>query len=152
MGRTEAVLLATTTRLGEAEAALEARGGEVARLEAKLLEQGSHREEREKLVGLLEQEQAARAVLLEEKACLLGRLEDTEAMLAAAARSKDLAVAEIRAQVERQDDLRKELASVQEEVLRMGAELEETKREAEVGLTLSTTVTHTSLVSRIKID
>ena len=151
MGRTEAVLLATTTRLGEAEAALEARGGEVASLEAKLLEQGSHREEREKLVGLLKQEQAAWAVLFEEKACLLSRLRDTEAMLAAADRSKDLAVAENRAQVERLDDLRKELASVQE-VLRRGVQLEEIKREAEVGLTLSTTVTHTSLVSRIKID
>ena len=66
--------------------------------------------ERDSLATMLEQEIAARENLLKEKQELMNRLEDTNAMLAAAATSKDLAVAEIRAQIEAQDRLRVELA------------------------------------------
>ena len=99
LGRTEAVLEATTTRLHEAEAALAAKEGEVARLEVKLQEATEGKEDREGLVAMLATEQSARENLLKEKASLLSRLEDSEAMVAAAVRSKDLAVAEIRTQV-----------------------------------------------------
>ena len=99
MGRTEAVLEATTTRLHEAEAALAAKEGEVARLEVKLQEATEGKEDREGLVAMLATEQSARENLLKEKASLLSRLEDSEDMVAAAVRSKDLAVAEIRTQV-----------------------------------------------------
>ena len=99
LGRTEAVLEATTTRLHEAEAALAAKEVEVARLEVKLQEATEGKEDREGLVAMLATEQSARENLLKEKASLLSRLEDSEAMVAAAVRSKDLAVAEIRTQV-----------------------------------------------------
>ena len=99
LGRTEAVLEATTTRLHEAEAALAAKDGEVARLEAKLQESTEGKEDRECLVAMLATEQSGRETLLKEKGSLLSRLEDSEAMVAAAVRSKDLAVAEIRTQV-----------------------------------------------------
>ena len=82
------MLEVTKTKLAEAEKALEAKTTELIRLEAHLAET---REERDSL----EQELKAREGLLKEKATLLARLEDGEAMLAAAVKSKDLAVAEI---------------------------------------------------------
>ena len=79
--------------------------------------------ERDSLASMLDQEIAARENLLKEKQELVNRLEDTSAMLAAAATSKDLAVTEIRAQIEAQDRLRVELAKVREEAGHAEAEL-----------------------------
>ena len=100
LGRTEAVLEATTFRLQTAEAALAVKDQEVVRLEAKLKEAVDGKEDRDGLAAMLATEQSARETLLKEKASLLCRLEDSEAMVAAAVRSKDLAVAEIRTQVD----------------------------------------------------
>ena len=79
--------------------------------------------ERDILAAMLEQEIAARENLLKEKQELVNRLEDTHNMLAAAATSKDLAVAEIRAQIEAQDRMRVELAKFREEAGHAEAEL-----------------------------
>ena len=100
LGRTEAVLEATTFRLQTAEAALAVKDQEVVRLEVKLKEAVDGKEDRDGLAAMLATEQSARETLLKEKASLLCRLEDSEAMVAAAVRSKDLAVAEIRTQVD----------------------------------------------------
>merc|ERR1719208_136682 len=80
---------------------------------------------------MLATEQSARETLLKEKASLLCRLEDSEAMVAAAVRSKDLAVAEIRTQVAQQDELRRGLATAKEEAARAEADLVEARREIE---------------------
>merc|ERR1719222_994596 len=123
-------------RLHEAEAALAAKDGEVARLEAKLQESTEGKEDRECLVAMLATEQSGRETLLKEKGSLLSRLEDSEAMVAAAVRSKDLAVAEIRTQVAQQDELRRGLAAAQEEAARAEADLVEARREIEARETI----------------
>merc|ERR1719237_777254 len=110
--------------------------GEVARLEAKLQESTEGKEDREGLVAMLATEQSARETLLKEKGSLLSRLEDSEAMVAAAVRSKDLAVAEIRTQVAQQDELRRGLAAAQEEAARAEADLVEARREIEARETI----------------
>jgi len=131
LGRTEAVLEATTFRLQTAEAALAVKDQEVVRLEAKLKEAVDGKEDRDGLAAMLATEQSARETLLKEKASLLCRLEDSEAMVAAAVRSKDLAVAEIRTQVAQQDELRRGLATAKEEAARAEADLVEARREIE---------------------
>merc|ERR1719237_1876635 len=110
--------------------------GEVARLEAKLQEATEGKEDREGLVAMLATEQSGRETLLKEKGSLLSRLEDSEAMVAAAVRSKDLAVAEIRTQVAQQDELRRGLAAAQEEAARAEADLVEARREIEARETI----------------
>merc|ERR1719471_1946462 len=60
---------------------------------------------------------------MNEKMELMERLEDTTNMLNAATNSKDMAVAEIRSQIEQQDKLRQELARVKEDAGHVEAEL-----------------------------
>ena len=62
---------------------------------------------------------------------MVSRLEDTSAMLNAAANSKDLAVAEIRSQIEQQDRLRLEMAKLREEAGHAEAELILVKQQLE---------------------
>merc|ERR1719438_523930 len=134
LARSESILATTTEKLISVEKSLEEKIDLITELEVKL---GSSEmknvditedvkivaKERDSLAGMLEQEIAARGNLLKEKQELVNRLEDTTAMLAAAATSKDLAVAEIRAQIEAQDRLRVELAKVKEEAGHAEAEL-----------------------------
>ena len=134
MLRSESLLNTTTEKLVEVEKSLKEKVDLIAELEAKLgnseLKNAAVSEdiklltrERDSLSSMLEQEIVARENLLKEKQELVNRLEDTSAMLAAAATSKDLAVAEIRAQIEAQDRLRVELAKVREEAGHAEAEL-----------------------------
>ena len=132
--RSESLLNTTTEKLGEVDISLKVKADLIAELEAKLsnseLKNAAVTEdlklltkERDSLATMLEQEYAARENILKEKQELINRLEDTNAMLAATATSKDLAVAEIRAQIEAQDRLRVELAKVREEAGHAEAEL-----------------------------
>ena len=134
MIRSESLLDTTTEKLMSVEKSLKEKVDLIAELEAKLgnseLKNVSVNEdiklltkERDSLASMLDQEIAARENLLKEKQDLVNRLEDTSAMLAAAATSKDLAVTEIRAQIEAQDRLRVELARVREEAGHAEAEL-----------------------------
>eukprot|EP00092_Neocalanus_flemingeri_P001333 GFUD01001424.1.p1 GENE.GFUD01001424.1~~GFUD01001424.1.p1 ORF type:complete len:785 (-),score=233.53 GFUD01001424.1:792-3146(-) len=140
LGQAERVLNTTTTRLEEVERALHVKTDEVANLEANLAssetkcgsmaaELGVVAEERERLANMLDQEIKAREMLLKEKMELVDRLEDTNNMLNAAAKSKDLAIEEIRAQIQQQDKLRQELATAREEAGNAEAELVLVKQE-----------------------
>ena len=80
-------------------------------------------QERDSLAAMLDQEIKARENLMNEKMELMERLEDTTNMLNAATNSKDMAVAEIRSQIEQQDKLRQELARVKEDAGHVEAEL-----------------------------
>jgi len=140
LGQAERVLNTTSTRLEEVERALNVKTDEVTNIEANLAssetkcgsmaaELGVVTEERERLANMLDQEIKAREVLLKEKKELVDRLEDTSNMLNAAAKSKDLAIEEIRAQIQQQDKLRQELAAAREEAGNAEAELVIVKQE-----------------------
>lgn len=132
--RSESLLDTTTEKLMSVEKSLKEKVDIITELEVKLgsieLKNVAVTEdvrivtkERDSLAAMLEQEIAARENLLKEKQELVNRLEDTNNMLAAAATSKDLAVAEIRAQIEAQDRMRVELAKFREEAGHAEAEL-----------------------------
>ena len=134
LNRSESLLNTTTMKLEEVEKSLQEKMDMISELEVKLGNSESKNvairsdvevltKERDSLASMLDQEFAAREGLLKEKQELVDRLEDTSAMLAAAANSKDLAVAEIRSQIEAQDKLRVELAQVREEAGHAEAEL-----------------------------
>jgi len=122
LAKTESVLEATTKRLVETELSFQTKSEEASRLEARLAEMGDIREKRDKLAAMLKQEQTSKEGWLKEKAellqrvgelqtrldqqaVLLGRIEDGDAMLAAAVKSKEAAVEEIRFQVTKNDEL-----------------------------------------------
>jgi hypothetical protein len=140
LGQTERVLNTTTTRLDVVERALNIKTEEVTRLEADLAasqtkcggmttELSVVIEERELLAKMLDQEIKARELLLTEKKELADRMDDTSYMLNAAAKSKELAIEEIRAQIKQQDKLRQELAVAKEEAGNAEAELVLLKQE-----------------------
>ena len=140
LGQTERVLSTTTTRLEVVEKALNVKSEEVAQLEADLTASqtkcggmtaklGVEIEEREHLAKMLDQEIKARELLLTEKKALVDRIEDTSNMLNATAKSKELAIEEIRTQIQQQDKLRQELAAAKEEAGNAEAELVLLKQE-----------------------
>jgi len=140
LGHSERVLNTTTARLAEVEKALNITKEELMTIKAELAvsdakcgstssELGVVTEERERLANMLDQEINAREGLMKEKMELIDRLEDTSNMLNAAAKSKDLAIEEIRAQIQQQDKLRQELATAREEAGNAEAELVIVKQE-----------------------
>ena len=96
-----------------------------------LAEVGVLREERDKLASMLEVEIKGREQLMKEKQELVERLEDVSNMLNAAAKSKDLAIGEIRTQVELRDKLRQELANIKKVKDSLEAELLSVKQQLE---------------------
>ena len=142
LAKTESVLEATTDKLKEVERALESKSGQVGSLQQEmertdsrcmelLADFGVLREERDKLTAMLEVEIKGREQLMVEKQELVERLEDVSNMLNAAAKSKDLAIGEIRTQIEQRDKLRQELANTKQEKGNLEAELFSVKQQLE---------------------
>jgi len=142
LNRSESLLKATTDKLENVETSLNEKIATIDELktkieafEAKCESYNSDveliKKERDSLASMLDQEIQARESLLKEKQELVSRLEDTSAMLNAAANSKDLAVAEIRSQIEQQDRLRLEMAKLREEAGHAEAELILVKQQLE---------------------
>ena len=138
--RSESLLDTTTEKLNNVEANLEQKITTIAELEGKVAaletkcggfnsDIGTLVQERDSLANMLDQEIKSREKLLKEKQDLMGKLENSTEMLAAATHSKEIAVAEIRAQIEQQDKLRKELAKLKEEMGHVEAELVVTKQQ-----------------------
>ena len=134
LAKTESVLEATTDQLKEVEKALELKVAQVASLQQELektdnksrdllADVGVLKEERDKLASMLEVEIKGREQLMKEKQELVEKLEDVSNMLNAAAESKDLAIKEIRTQIEQRDKLRLELVNTRQEKENMEAEL-----------------------------
>jgi len=137
LNRSESLLNVTTKKLEETELNLEQKQFTITELEKKIVALEASRgedveklnQERDSLARMLDQEIKSREALLKEKQELVDRLENTNSMLVVATNSKDLAVAEIRALIEQQDGLRKEIASLKEEVGHTEAELVVTKQQ-----------------------
>merc|ERR1712098_809605 len=121
----------------ETEMSLEEKQVNITELEKKIVAMEASRgqdveklsQERDSLARMLDQEIKSREALLKEKQELMERLENTNSMLVVATNSKDLAVSEIRALIEQQDGLRKELAALKEEAGHTEAELIVTKQQ-----------------------
>ena len=142
LNRSESLLNTTTEKLTSVEETLNEKVAKIIELESKIeiveakcISFNSDVEiltqERDKLAGMLDLEIKARESLLKEKQELIDRLEDTNALLTATANSKDLAVTEIRSQIEQQDKLRAELARAREEAGHAEAELTLAKQQLE---------------------
>lgn len=142
LAKTESVLEATTDQLKEVEKALELKVAQVASLQQELektdnksrdllADVGVLKEERDKLASMLEVEIKGREQLMKEKQELVEKLEDVSNMLNAAAKSKDLAIGEIRTQIEQRDKLRQELAKTRQEKGNLEAELFSVKQQLE---------------------
>ena len=140
LSKTESVLSASTHQLKEVEKALELKIAQVVGLQQDLEKSDSKcgaltsdvghlREERDKLAAMLEVEIKSRELLMTEKQELVDRLEDVSNMLNAAAKSKDLAVGEIRTQIQQQDKLRQEIANIKQEKGNLEAELYSVKQQ-----------------------
>jgi len=132
--QTEISLSTTSSKLDEIQNLLKEKDQQIEKLEVKLSKiENKCKEtseqlvtidtERERLSGMLSEEIEARDVLLQQKDQLVGRLEDTSNMLHAAVKSKNMAVEEIRTQIQQQDILRNELAMAREEAGTAEAEL-----------------------------
>jgi len=140
LSKTESVLSTSTRQLKEVEKALEQKSGQVISLQQELektenkcgglvADVGQLSEERDKLAAMLEVEIKGREALMAEKQELVDRLEDVSNMLNAAAKSKDLAIGEIRTQIEQQDKLRQEMANIKQEKGNLEAELFSVKQQ-----------------------
>jgi len=137
LNRSESLLNVTTKKLEETEMSLEQKKVNITELEKKIVALEASRgqdveklsQERDSLARMLDLEIKSREALLKEKQELVERLENTNSMLVVATNSKDLAVSEIRALIEQQDGLRKELAALKEEAGHTEAELVVTKQQ-----------------------
>ena len=137
--QSERVLSTTTSQLETVKKTLELKTEELSSVQCELKacqskcailsnELKASKEEKDKLAQMLELEIKARENLLSEKQDLVDRMDDTSNMLNAAARSKELAIQEIRTQIEMQDELRRSLASAEQEVQSLDAELAAVKQ------------------------
>merc|ERR1711874_909994 len=87
--------------------------------------------EKESLSVMLSKEMAAREMHQQERAGLVSRLEDVNAIMGETAKSKDLAVEKLRSHIEQNDQFRKQVAKSNEEISNTHAELSEVRKELE---------------------